>query len=337
MAGPTGPEAAGAAVQDPPGDDRPSVADDIASAIDSATKAAGTPDPEADGAASTGLPDGNQANDAPPPGDGDKPPGSDAGDDPPSPAAWLDSASELDWSDEGSRQKFIDGLLKEQQGVSDTASARSLSDQRRNLTADLTRSNDQRAAHEALLVELDDLEESDPDAWNKRIKSDQPAARAIFLRNAEQNVDPIATARISIARESVSQMMEALPHMETYLEKIATKGEDALRSALDPAKGGLYLAIDTAARDDAVSKYKQSAAFQKDMEAAAERAVHDAAPGRGGGTPPPQTDSQPGGTARPGTTGDDLKDAVAAAAADLGTEIDITKIKTPMIPGARRS
>ena len=337
MTTPTGPEADATAVQDPPSE-RARNEGLIAQAIqDAEADAAKAADPEAQAANGTGPPAEPAPAATSEPAPEPKPEPDPATTEPPAEPevpAWVGAAEGIDWSDAEARQAFVSELLDTQQTEMASQTERRLSDQRTNLTTGIREQSERTKERETLLGELDELAESDPAAYTEKLNGDPVAAGAILDRAAANNQNPLTVARGQIALEQARRLMIDVPWIHERMTALDEAGE--LQARLDPSAGGMLKFLAEEAAERGVTEYKASATFQTDIEAAARRAVHDAVPGAGGGSPPPSDGATPAGRVKTEVdTGDILKDAVAKAAAEHGVEVDLDQVRAPTLPGQR--
>lgn len=195
---------------------------------------------------------------------------------------------------------------------------RLLARQRASMKAELeqARSINERTA---LLQELDDLMESDPDGWTERVNKDPKAAAAIAERANMVAPEVIARARTEVVMDQARMLFEAVPEIAAIAEE---QGEEWAK-ATNPQTGGIFAYLHNRGielgKQQGVEDFKKSAEFKKAIEEAERRGAHNAFGGIE--TPPP---SEEGGVVSMPERkfSDPRQAAVAEAARQLGRRVD---------------
>lgn len=164
---------------------------------------------------------------------------------------------------------------------------------------------------QALLAELDELRETDPDAYAERLDKDARAAQAIASRSSAVAPELLTRAKIELATEQAALLGSVRPDIMTLAED---PGSEAWQDAFNPEKGGVFGYIQRTAlaegEKQGVENFKKSPEFKKLLEEAERRGAHNALGGIE--TPPPQEDG--GVPAAQERKYDDPRQAAVAAA-----------------------
>lgn len=229
------------------------------------------------------------------------------------PAAETPAAVEPDWSDptvrESELKKATEAALKRQLATFKGQLQQSEAQQKR----------------EALLAELDELEQNDPEGWAERIKRDAEALEAVKSRVEQVTPALLAVAQQKAVEHQVPMMYAARPEMAEFTQEQWDE--------VTAREGGVFAYIAERSAQDAVDKFKKSPEFKTEIEKAEKRGARNATGELG--SPPPSDDAKPPST--PAVTYDDPKQAaVAEAMRALGrTDIDPSQVGRRRA-GARR-
>ncbi len=248
---------------------------------------------------------------------------------------------EIDWSDLEQRTAELKRIADEGE---DKARER-LDNQKRSMIGEITA---ERARNEAgtaqvrqtaMLRELDELRESDPDAFTRRVTDDKEAAEALANRHTTPVTQDVVNAvKAQVVMDQSKQLFGARPE----LEQMAIDAGEEWQKATDTTTNGIFGYIARAAfsegetgkeefAEEAVEKFKKSAAYKDELSKAEQRGKQDALTESGLGSPPANDDSTP--TEEPATNYDDPRQQAAADAkremARRGTPISINPSDIP--------
>ncbi len=250
---------------------------------------------------------------------------------------------EIDWTNAEQRTAELKRIADE----GEVKTRERLDNQKRSMVGEITaeRARNEAATAQvrqtAMLRELDELRESDPDAFTRRVTDDPEASKALNERHspvvtAEQQKVLIEQAKLEVVTFQGPQMFMALDG----LEKVAAEQGDEWQKAVDPATGGIFghIAREKLAEgiELGVEKFKKSAAYKDELSKAEQRGKQDALTESGMGSPPANDDSTP--TEEAVTQYDDIRQQ---AAADAKVELAKRGVKVSLnpsdIPKRRRS
>lgn len=315
-------------------------------AIAAAREELNLPVPEEDAEPQADAGDGTDNDDAPPTDSTSATPKADGGTDD-GKTEEEEAPSEPDWSDTDQREAE---LTKIREGLETEARDR-LDNQRRSLAGEFQRERDDfkrqmaETQDNVLLRELDELRESDPQAYAERLNSDAPAARAVANRHSTPMApEQVNQIRASVAFEQSKQLFAARPE----LEAMAADGGDEWKKAADPSTDGLFGYIDRTARaegetekekfaEEAVKKFRNSSDFKDAIAEAEKRGRQDALTESGMGSPPSSDDAQPTGGAVVALPKDLKQRSVALAKAELAKRGTPVSLDPSTIATVRRS
>lgn len=235
-----------------------------------------------------------------------------------------DELGQVNWADEQARREALEGLVGQERQQAE----RRLNDQRETLVRDLREQAQREAAREELLQELDQLRDEDAAAYADRISNDPIAAAAVLERNAREGGNELTQVRMQWANAQKDLMFHQVPLLAEAAQQLAADPN----AASEQLKDGVYAWMQRVVATRAIEDWKQSEDGKAWARSIERDAVHNALPGIGG-PPPAERSRVPSGRVE-SNTGDPLKDAVAAAAAATGRQVNLDLIAEP---GPRRS
>ncbi len=260
----------------------------------------------------------------------------------PEPEESEDSSTEVDWSNAEQRTAELERLAGEQE----TNARERLDNQKRSMVGEFNAERERSQAETAqvrqaaMVRELDELREQDPDAFTKRVTDDREAAEALAARHqpvvsAEQLTAIQEQAKLEITKFQAPLMFTALPSIEAA----ATAGGEEWQKIIDPATGGPFghIAREKFAEGEeaGVEKFKKSAAYKDEITKAEQRGKQDALAESNLGSPPANDDSTP--TEAPATTYDDpVRQAAEDARQEMAKRGKPVSINISDIPEGRR-
>lgn len=171
-----------------------------------------------------------------------------------------------------------------------------LDNQRRSILGDVEAER-RRNSNEALLKELDEL---DDEELADRIRSgDRKAIEAIATRVQSSGADVQAAAKMEVVTQQVPLMLQAAKRIADAggpsLHAMLADPDGAEYQAMVKAEGGVFAWLTEqawqAGGKDAVTRFKQSAEYRNAIEQAKQDAVRDGYSRIGG--PPPRDDARP--------------------------------------------
>ena len=251
---------------------------------------------------------------------------------------------EVDWSNADQRTAELKRIADEHE----TNTRERLDNQKRSMVGErkVSEAAAEAATAEvrqtALVRELDELSDSDPEAFAQRVKNDPEASEALNKRHrpvitAEQQKVLIEQAKLEVVTFQGPQMFMALDGLE---QVAAAQGEE-WQKATDPTTGGIFGHIAREKLAEGIGlgeeKYKQSAAFKNEIAQAEQRGKQDALTESGMGSPPSNDDSTPTEEPAPQKYDDIRQQAAADALAELAKRGNKRSINPSDIPKRRRS
>jgi len=195
------------------------------------------------------------------------------------------------------------------------------------------------------LRELDELRESDPDAFTRRVTDDQEAAAALANRHTQPVTQDVVNAvRAQVVVEQSKQLFGARPE----LEQMAIDAGEDWQKATDTTTNGIFGYIARTAfsegetgkeefAEEAVEKFKKSAAYKDELSKAEQRGKQDALTESGLGSPPANDDSTPTEEPSAAKYDDPRQQAASDALAELKRRGTPLSINPSDIPKSKRS